>query len=140
MGASEFRTRGQGKTVREAYRAAVDDARYEHGHGGYTGTVAEKDGFREFTLPADVPLDLFIAWVEDNDVLVPCAKDDPKWASRQGHGENEKTFKWAPAPPIPAAYAGLVKRVQATYEDKWGPAVALKVAEGEWLFLGMASS
>ena len=27
------------------FQRAVDDARHEHGHGGYTGTIAEKDSF-----------------------------------------------------------------------------------------------
>ena len=47
MGAYAFRTRAQGATAEEAFRAAVDQARYESGHGGYTGTLAEKasDGF-----------------------------------------------------------------------------------------------
>ena len=34
-----------GKTVGEAYDTQVDSDRYEHGHSGYTGTLAEKDGY-----------------------------------------------------------------------------------------------
>jgi hypothetical protein len=47
MGAFDFHTRAQGATPEEAFNAAVDQARHEHGHGGYTGTIAEKagDGF-----------------------------------------------------------------------------------------------
>ena len=43
MGASTFLTRATGKTAREAFASATSDARYEHGHGGYTGTIAEKN-------------------------------------------------------------------------------------------------
>jgi hypothetical protein len=32
----------------EAFRAAVDDARHMEGHGGYTGSIAEKSDFVEF--------------------------------------------------------------------------------------------
>ncbi len=45
MGASEFTVVGRGKTPQEAFDKVVKDAQYEHGHGGYTGTVAEKDTF-----------------------------------------------------------------------------------------------
>lgn len=42
MGANEFITTGAGETMTDAFQAAVDDARWQHGSGGYTGTIAEK--------------------------------------------------------------------------------------------------
>ncbi len=45
MGATDFSTKASGTTAREAFKSARDDAAYEHGHGGYTGTIAEKHGF-----------------------------------------------------------------------------------------------
>lgn len=45
MGADTFTTRATGKTAGEAFRFAVEDARHEHGHGGYSGTLAEKHEF-----------------------------------------------------------------------------------------------
>jgi hypothetical protein len=45
MGASEFVNVAKGKTPKEAFRSAVDQARYDHGHAGYTGTLAEKGEF-----------------------------------------------------------------------------------------------
>ena len=45
MGASDFMTRASGDTPEAAFREAVSRAQYEDGHGGYTGTIAEK---REF--------------------------------------------------------------------------------------------
>jgi len=45
MGASYFEDLSFGKTPREAFNKAVEEARYEYGHAGYTGTIAEKDGF-----------------------------------------------------------------------------------------------
>lgn len=44
-GAQDFWTVGVGKTADEAFHAAVEKAGYEHGHGGYTGSIAEKDRF-----------------------------------------------------------------------------------------------
>lgn len=56
MGATNFETTATGKTAREAFLNAVNDAHYWHGHGGYTGTIAEKPGFIEFSVPlAELP-------------------------------------------------------------------------------------
>lgn len=46
MGAEYFETRAVGKTAREAFKAARDEAFYDHGHSGYTGTIAEKPGYK----------------------------------------------------------------------------------------------
>lgn len=54
MGACDFETRSRGKTARDAFRVAVEDAQYESGHGGYTGTIAEKSGFVMIDVDAEV--------------------------------------------------------------------------------------
>lgn len=51
MGASEFLTVGRGATAREAFLEARANALYQSGHGGYSGTIAEKSGFVEIALP-----------------------------------------------------------------------------------------
>ena len=51
MGAMTFNTIVTGKTPREAFRKAVDSALYESGHGGYTGTIAEKHEWINIHLP-----------------------------------------------------------------------------------------
>lgn len=57
MGATSFFTYATGKTVNKAFASAQADARYDHGHSGYTGTIAEKPSFIEFAVPlADLPL------------------------------------------------------------------------------------
>ena len=55
MGASQFIETAHGEDAQQAFRIAVEDAQYESGHGGYTGTIAEKDGygFRMVELPRD---------------------------------------------------------------------------------------
>ena len=52
MGASTFFQKGQGQTLEEAFNAAVDYARYMHGHAGYSGTLAEK---HDVVLVSDTP-------------------------------------------------------------------------------------
>lgn len=51
MGANSFMVHAQGKTASEAFKTAVEEARYKHGNGGYTGTIAEKRDFVLITLP-----------------------------------------------------------------------------------------
>jgi hypothetical protein len=45
MGSEQFITAAEGATVKDAFGAARGEAAYERGHGGYTGTIAEKDEF-----------------------------------------------------------------------------------------------
>lgn len=52
MGANTFMTKAEGSTASEAFLAAVRAARHEYGHGGYTGTIAEKHSFTLIALPA----------------------------------------------------------------------------------------
>ena len=51
MGACEFFTSATGDTAKNAFMAAAEAARYESGHGGYTGTIAEKYQFVMIDLP-----------------------------------------------------------------------------------------
>jgi hypothetical protein len=53
MGAVDFVTRVRAKTAREAFLKAIDEARHEYGHRGYTGSIAEKNDFRMIALPDD---------------------------------------------------------------------------------------
>jgi hypothetical protein len=57
MGANVFMTVGLGNTAKKAFDKAVYDARYQHGHGGYTGTIAEKNSF--VLIPLAEGLDAF---------------------------------------------------------------------------------
>jgi len=55
MGATTFMTRSRGGSAKEAFRDAVEEARWEEGNGGYTGTIAEKDSFVMITNDSDIP-------------------------------------------------------------------------------------
>ena len=51
MGACDFYAVANGANAKEAFDRATSDARYERGHGGYTGTIAEKREFVMIPLP-----------------------------------------------------------------------------------------
>lgn len=123
MGASLFRTRATGETLADAFRAARAQACYEHGHGGYTGTIAEKSDVLEVAVPAGVDAPTFAAMVYS--------------ALDYFEGWQEVREDWA---DLPAAVVGAVKRAAALGDDKWGPAVAIPLASGRWTIMGWASA
>jgi hypothetical protein len=51
MGACDFFTEANGVDAKDAFEAAVDCAKYMNGHGGYTGTIAEKHSFTMIEVP-----------------------------------------------------------------------------------------
>ena len=48
MGAYDFGTARVTKTPKEAYKKAVEEALYEHGHDGYNGTISTTDSYYYF--------------------------------------------------------------------------------------------
>jgi hypothetical protein len=76
MGACDFGATSNGKTAKEAFVNAVEQAQWDHGHGGYTGTIAEKHEFVIITVPAGVDPIKFA------DELVN--KDDPRIRDKWG--------------------------------------------------------
>lgn len=56
MGSSEFCIEVRGETPGKAFKKAVRQALYNHGHSGYTGTIAEKheDGYLIFKVPSGI--------------------------------------------------------------------------------------
>lgn len=117
MGAQEFTTVGRGKTAQEAFDAAVHAAQWEHGHGGYSGTIAEKHEFEEVVLPEGVPIQKFI-----------------DAAMIAGYDEAE------PVPEELKPHEALVRKAGKIADDKWGPACAIRVKDEAWVFFGWASS
>lgn len=78
MGAETFFQRATGKTAKEAFNNAVDSAAYDHGHSGYTGTIAEKNEFVIIDVPDGV---------------------DPRVHANQlvNEGDERVNNKWGPA-------------------------------------------
>ena len=50
MGADVFMITATGVSARDAFTNARQEALHYSGHGGYTGTIAEKDSFNVITL------------------------------------------------------------------------------------------
>jgi hypothetical protein len=132
MGASEFSTYAFGKNAGDAFSAAVSEAQYQHGHGGYSGTIAEKHNFHGvIELPARVTsteyLDAlsYLIWrpegrLDASEVLR--TRTMPRMPS--GLSSREKKA-WQATKKV-LVKTGLSAREIAVYDDKWGPALALK--------------
>ncbi len=75
MGATTFAVRSKGKTAQEAFGAAIQEATWESGHAGYTGTIAEKSSFVMIAVPAGrKPGEYADSLIDDGD-----ARIDDKW-------------------------------------------------------------
>jgi hypothetical protein len=125
MGATPFMDYVRGVTdVQTAYLSAVQQAQWDHGHSGYTGTIAEKSGFIEFKIPESFTAQQVIDAIENPKII----------KSPNGYEHYE------PSDELVEIFGSDAINVYRTYDDKWGPAVALKWKEGNgWLFMGWAS-
>jgi hypothetical protein len=88
VGANWFQTYHDGADVRAAFDDAVREAEWEHGHGGYSGTIAEK---RDYVIITGRPVSRDEATRLADDLV---ERDDPRVAD-----------KWGPAGAIPITRA-----------------------------------
>ena len=76
MGADEFYVERVGKNANAAFARAREDALYESGHGGYTGTIAEVHDFRMVKFPKRATKKNFMGMVNElmdgADKFEPC--------------------------------------------------------------------
>lgn len=79
MGATNFACIGRGKDAKEAFSSARDDALYEFGHGGYTGSIAEKDSFKLVTLTEAELTDLSLFNAKIDELIETDFRD--KWGA-----------------------------------------------------------
>jgi len=118
MGATNYVTVSKGKTANEAFSSAHEQAQWEHGHGGYTGTIAEKDSFVEFPRPKGTRKDTVMKIVDamttywDEKKMAKLEKKYPKFAIRQ---------------------------MARVWDDKYGPSACVEVQPNTYVFFGMAS-
>jgi hypothetical protein len=118
MGATEFfiSAGGEGVSVGDAFHEARDQAAYDHGHAGYTGTIAEKDSYVYLHCPQGMTPREFagaIAMMDNGMIEIePLTKDQQE----------------------------AVDKAIPYYNDKWGPALAVALGNGKYLFFGIASS
>jgi len=138
MGASEFINVAEGKTADEAFKKLVAQAQWEHGHGGYSGTIAEKQSFVEFARPKGMRRDKVIEAVRAlggyalPDALRPAINFGRSEDYQQAIAEVYDGKGGYPKLRIAAMFE--------VYDDKWGPALAIQLRKGEYLFAGFASS
>ncbi len=122
MGAEAFESHADGATVAKAFDTAVTDAQYDYGHAGYTGTIAEKQGYYVIQLPLNYTHDDLIDGME-----------------RAAYGD-EITPAWAAF--IKAQGTQAAERAASIYNDKWGQCIAMRMQghPNRWCFAGYASS
>ncbi|UKD50930.1 hypothetical protein L3Q65_01140 (plasmid) [Amycolatopsis sp. FU40] len=136
MGADEFLAYQEGTDADESFRAAVANAQWEYGSGGYTGSIAEKAG-EGFVIVSAEPVDLGEAGKMAFSVL---RGDDERWAEirdkwgRAGGiavkgGRREHEVK---IPAVPGGHADLDAAVAA--------AVSGVLVPGEHVVYGTSGS
>ena len=123
MGASEYKRVGKGKTAKAAFDRLVEKAQWEHGHGGYSGTIAEKHSMVEFQRPKGMRRATVIQLISD---LGRIGFDDD--------GNAETATVQAKYPKLPIA------KMFEVYDDKWGASLGIELKTGEYLFAGWASA
>ena len=99
MGACDFVQLGfcdKKEQPRDAFAFAVSEAQYESGHGGYSGTIAEKGSF----------------------VGIPMGDDDMELGLRHVIDKVSFAVNYCDEPDADA----WVKRTAVKVDDKWGPA------------------
>lgn len=75
MGAEVFYVSAKGANKHEAFNTAVSEAYWQHGHDGYTGTIAEKGEFVMIALPeGEDPYDYAMKLIDAEDRRI-----DDKW-------------------------------------------------------------
>ena len=153
MGAEAFEVMTNGKDVAEAFTRAVDDAFYDYGHSGYTGSICEKPGAYLIPTPKGVT-------AQDVAEAIMAAQgwDNPRseWPDMKPEfvEQQNKYYELAEA-----AFAKVAKwfgqheaeKIVKMSDDKWDDAVAIELTAKEYpkdnatgdrwfFFFGWASS
>jgi hypothetical protein len=111
MGAESFEVYSGEQDSGAAFAVLREQALYDFGHAGYTGTIAEKTGFVIYNPPTHVSSREAVA------ALVDSYSTRPEWADAQ------------------------FDHIASIYNDKWADAVAIGDDEGfGWYFIGWASA
>jgi hypothetical protein len=157
MGATEFAIDNTGKTVGEAYDTQVDSDHYEHGHSGYTGTLAEKDGFVLIKRPTRITAGRLMDTIIDAEQWMFWLGTDEKYRHVYTKPKAkcrvawDRLCGWYPVGP-PFTSAPTARGICDIYGEKWGPALAVEQSPAEkkerwsglprgtktFLFFGMA--
>lgn len=74
MGAVEFFCEAEGASAKDAFHQAVEEAQWENGHEGYSGTIAEKNTFKLVHVAEGAD-----PWKTAETMLYDQGKFDDKW-------------------------------------------------------------
>ena len=153
MGAEAFEVMTNGKDVAEAFTRAVDNAFWDYGHAGYTGTICEKPGAYLIPTPKGVT-------AQDAAEAIVAAQgwDSPRsiWPDMKPEFVEQQNKHYELAE---AAFAKVAKwfgqheaeKIVKMSDDKWDDAVAIEMTAKEYpkdnatgdrwfFFFGWASS
>lgn len=120
MGATDFETVACGEDATDAFSRAVEDAQYRHGHEGYTGTIAEKDGFFMVGFGKGGPADAFKAV----DYIQTASMAESEDADLVDYGQDLDALERG----IPKKYRDWARlHADSRVEDKWAPAACYEV-------------
>lgn len=122
MGAADFSTYGLGRTPGDAFVEAVRRAQWEYGHGGYTGTIAEKGDFELFVLPPRVDPAKVVEFARRAEWVLmherhPQHYDKPR-------PDDKKALAWLRDKLGRTLADRIIMRITG---DKWGPCAAFEV-------------
>jgi hypothetical protein len=127
MGATNFESivRGDGLTMEEAYRQAVEQAHYDYGHDPYNGTISTTSGVvLDPALEGRPPLTFEEAYIHLG-IAHPAPEDATAWWDK-----DEQPQKWESAWAIPLAAEEPKPDRQPWETDASQPG---------WLFYGWAA-
>jgi hypothetical protein len=141
MGSANFRTINTGATAEDAFDQAVAQAQNEYGCEGYTGTIAEKDGFLLVKLPLNIEAELVVGALDlaqfgDSDYLSDRQEAMKSIAFLAENFVNADNLlacylnKWAPA---------LCFKLRPPEIVQWGKYNTLPEHQDVFLFAGHAS-
>lgn len=122
MGAYTFCDVVVGDDMASAFDRAVEQAKWEHGRGGYSGTIAEKDSFTKVDLPDlpdTIPPRRFVELAFDG---------GPTEFQMRGSYVDGVLVRPDPI-PVPETVQAAAKKVYGLIDDKWGPAGACDVTD-----------
>lgn len=126
MGATNFDTTELGKTADDAFSRARDAAAHEYGHGGYTGTIAEKGSYRLVTPPAGMNGAKLFDLLQKADALNYYVDEAP---AKRGSDEARwrREAEKANATLVAKLSAAEVRWLLSVYNDKWGDCLAVEI-------------
>jgi hypothetical protein len=159
MGGCTFTTEARGKTLREAYGNAVQDALYEYGHDPYNGSISTTDGAVDIS--DCFPKGIRAATKRDlcERALNYMPKGEAHWDKKKNEYAYEDPDKQWALKGLSPLHRSIVKAIarkgqpmisdgmwsrsrvdeEASPFPKWGPCGAYRGKGNLWYFFGVAA-